>query len=92
MSILPRNQLSLTETFTEYSIIIENSGIKAYGIPCCPHDFILPMKPESSTSHLCGGSKTFKFVCPKIQWKKSEDGKHRRRHNCENPCTDSSFG
>lgn len=35
------------------------------GIPCCPHDPVLPMKPEGNTSHLRCGTPTFKFVCPK---------------------------
>ena len=36
------------------------------GIPCCPNDPSLPMKPEGNTSHLRCGLKTFKFVCPKM--------------------------
>lgn len=38
------------------------------GIPCCPHDTSLPMKPEGSKSNLRSGIPTFKFVCPKMKW------------------------
>lgn len=62
------------------------------GVPCCPNDSTLPMKPETSDSHLRCGMPTLKFVCPKMSWVKCEDGKHRRRTSCENPCTDSPCG
>jgi hypothetical protein len=62
------------------------------GIPCCPHNKELPMKPESNNSHLRCGIPTFKFVCPKMKWTKCDDGKWRRRHNCNNPCTSSLCG
>ena len=62
------------------------------GIPCCPHDPSLPMKPEGNTSHLRCGMKTFKFVCPKMSWDKCADGKHRRVCHCDDPCTDSGCG
>lgn len=62
------------------------------GIPCCPKDSTLPMKPETSSSHLRCGTSTLKFVCPKMSWVKCEDGKHKRRTSCENPCTDSPCG
>ena len=62
------------------------------GIPCCPHDASLPMKPEGNTSHLRCGLKTFKFVCPKMTWDKCEDGKYHRVCHCDNPCTDSRCG
>jgi len=61
-------------------------------LPCCPNDSKLPMKPETSNSHLRCGMPTLKFVCPKMSWKKCEDGKHRCRTSCENPCTDSPSG
>ena len=38
------------------------------GIPCCPHDPSLPMKPEGCKSNLRSGIPTFKFVCPKMKW------------------------
>lgn len=66
--------------------------INADGIPCCPHDPSLLMKPEGNTSHLRCGLKTFKFVCPKMSWDKCEDGKYRRICHCNNPCTESSCG
>ncbi len=62
------------------------------GVPCCPNDPTLTMKPETNNSHLRCGMPTFKFVCPKMSWIKCEDGKHRRRTSCENPCTDSPCG
>ena len=73
------------ETKTEYIV-------NAQGIPCCPHDPTLPMKPEGNTSHLRCGLKTFKYVCPKMKWDKCEDGKYRRVCHCDDPCTDSSCG
>jgi hypothetical protein len=66
--------------------------INSDGIPCCPNDSSLPMKPESSKSHLRCGIPTFKFVCPKMSWIKCDDGKRRRRTSCKNPCTDSLCG
>ncbi len=77
----PRSSLSCSE----YALT-EN------GIPCCPNDPNLPMKPEGNTSHLRCGTPTFKFVCPKMSWTKCEDGKYRRRHSCDNPCTPSPCG
>lgn len=65
--------------------------LNEYGIPCCPHDSTLTMKAEGS-SRLKSGIKRFKFVCPKMKWTKSDDGKRKRRHFCENPCTSSSCG
>lgn len=62
------------------------------GIPCCPHDKNLPMKPEGSKSNLRCRIPTFKFVCPKMSWDKCDDGKYRRRTHCDNPCTDSPCG
>lgn len=62
------------------------------GIPCCPYDPSLPMKPEGNTSHLRCGLPTFKFVCPKMKYIKCEDGKYHRRCQCDNPCTTSPCG
>jgi hypothetical protein len=62
------------------------------GVPCCPNDSKLPMKPETSNSHLRCGMPTLKFVCPMMSWLKCEDGKYKRRTSCENPCTDSLCG
>ena len=68
-----------------------NHTINEDGIPCCPNDHCLPMKPES-TSKLRSGVLRFKFVCPKIKWQKCVDGKYRRKTQCENPCTSSQCG
>ena len=67
--------------------------INENGIPCCPHDASLPMKPESSKSNLRSGLPTFKFVCPKMSWVYTPDA-HRsfRQCNCDNPCTSSKCG
>ena len=66
--------------------------INENGIPCCPLDSSLPMKPETNTSHLRSGIPTFKFVCPKMSYDKCEDGKYHRCCHCENPCTPSRSG
>jgi len=67
-------------------------SINEDGVPCCPNDPDLPMKPEGNTSHLRCGLPTFKFVCPKMNYQKCDDGKYRRTTNCENPCTSSKCG
>lgn len=68
-------------------------SINADGIPCCPRDASLPMKPEGNTSHLRCGLPTFKFVCPKMKWVYDKTtGKSHRQCYCENPCTSSSCG
>lgn len=61
------------------------------GVPCCPHDSSLPMKPEN-TSRLRSGVLRFKFVCPKIKWQIGDDGKCRRVTLCDNRCTSSKCG
>jgi len=68
---------------------LENADytINEDGIPCCPNDDSLPMKPESSKSHLRCGLPTFKFVCPKMKQRKGSDGKYHRVTFCDNPCT-----
>lgn len=70
----------------------EDYTINSDGIPCCPNDPNLPMKPEGNTSHLRCGAPTFKFVCPKMKWSRCSDGKHRRVTQCKNPCTKSLGG
>lgn len=62
------------------------------GIPCCPKNPALPMKPEGNTSHLRCGLPTFKFVCPKMTWDRCDDGKYHRCCHCEDPCTTSKSG
>jgi len=67
--------------------------INEHGIPCCPQDSSLPMKPEGSKSNLRSGLPTFKFVCPKMEWvyDKTTQKSHRECH-CDNPCTSSKCG
>lgn len=66
-------------------------AINEHGIPCCPHDSSLPMKPEGSKSR--GTIKTFKFVCPKTKWVyDSTSKKVHRECLCDNPCTSSKCG
>lgn len=67
-------------------------AVNTSGVPCCPHDPDLAMKPEGNTSNLRCGLKTYKFVCPKMSWDKCDDGKFRRVCHCENPCTSSQSG
>lgn len=33
-----------------------------------------------------------KFICPKVKWVKSSNGKYKRQCYCETPCTSSSCG
>lgn len=61
------------------------------GIPCCPNDPKLPMKPKN-TSKLESGVLRFKFVCPNMKWLRCDDTKYRRRTLCPNPCTSSKCG
>lgn len=62
------------------------------GIPCCPHDPSLPLKPEG-TSKLRSGVIRYKFICPKVKWKKGPStGKYRRICYCEHSCTSSPCG
>ena len=77
-----------------WEVLVTNPDytVNKNGVPCCPHDPSLPMKPEGNTSHLRCGLKTFKFVCPKMKWETDADGKSHRVCHCENPCTDSKCG
>ena len=71
----------------------QNYTINEDGIPCCPHDPTLPMKPEGSKSNLRSGLPTFKFVCPKMKWVYDKSTQKAHRHCfCENPCTTSKCG
>jgi hypothetical protein len=65
--------------------------INEEGIPCCPHDASLQMKPEG-TSKRPNGLVRYKFSCPKVKWIKDNSGKYRRHCYCENPCTSSPSG
>lgn len=66
-------------------------SMNEFGIPCCPNDDSLPMKPEGK-SKLRSGVERFKFVCPKMTFDKCDDGKYRRFCHCVNPCTSSRCG
>jgi len=44
-----------------------NYTINEDGIPCCPNNSSIPMRPEGNASHLRCGTPTFKFVCPMSQ-------------------------
>ena len=61
------------------------------GVPCCPRNSEIPLRPEGDAP-LRGGLKRFKFVCPRMKWRKCEDGKYRRITSCEDPCTTSDCG
>ena len=62
------------------------------GIPCCPKDNKLPMKPEG-TAKTKAGLTRFKFVCPKTQWVyDSSTKKAHRECKCNSPCTNSKCG
>jgi len=49
-----------------------NYTINEDGIPCCPNDPDLPMKPEG-TSKLKSGVVRYKFTCPKVKWVKNRE-------------------
>lgn len=68
-------------------------NINENGLPCCPHDPSLPMKPETSRSNLRCGLQTFKFVCPKMHWSYDPDTRRSfRQCDCDDPCTSSKCG
>ena len=67
-------------------------SINVDGIPCCPKNKNLTMKPEGTAK-----SKTeltrFKFVCPKTKWiYDSVTKKAHRECQCDSPCTKSKCG
>lgn len=68
-----------------------DAKINDQGIPCCPHDETLPMKPEGN-AFMFRGVKKFKFVCPKMHWITDPDGRNHRQCYCDDPCTDSPCG
>jgi hypothetical protein len=73
---------------------LENTDyeINENGIPCCPKDPSLEMKPEG-TSKLRSGVVRYKFVCPKMIWEyNSKTKKSHRKCTCDHPCTDSKCG
>ena len=62
------------------------------GIPCCPKDSSLAMKPDG-TKRRGTNIKAFKFVCPKVKWIYDKTTKKMHREcQCENPCTSSKCG
>ena len=61
------------------------------GIPCCPNNSSLPLKYEGASKRP-NGLIRYKFVCPKVKWRKDSSGKYKRKCFCENPCTSSSCG
>lgn len=62
------------------------------GIPCCPKDKNLVMKPEGTAKSKAGLTR-FKFVCPKTQWiYNPTTRKAHRECRCTSPCTDSKCG
>jgi hypothetical protein len=66
--------------------------INENGIPCCPKNSSLEMKPEG-ISKLRSGVARYKFVCPKMIWE--YDPKTQKAHRkcaCDNPCTASKCG
>lgn len=66
--------------------------INKNGIPCCPNDPSLEMKPEG-TSKLRSGVTRYKFSCPKIKWVYDKTTKKAHREcTCENKCTSSKCG
>lgn len=54
---------------------INDYTISGNSIPCYPHNSILLMKHEASSSHLRSGISTFKFVCPKMTYGKGTEEK-----------------
>ena len=70
----------------------EDFTVNEDGIPCCPKDSSLPMKPEG-TSTRKNGLVRYKFICPKVKWIYDKSTKKCHREcQCENPCTDSKCG
>lgn len=69
----------------------EECPINEDGVPCCPNDHSLLMKPEGSCKRK-NGLVRYKFSCPKVKFVKQENKKYKRQCYCENPCTTSSCG
>lgn len=59
----------------------EECPINDDGIPCCPHDHSLPMKPEGISKRK-NGLVRFKFSCPKVKFVKQEKKKYKRQCYC----------
>lgn len=66
--------------------------INENGIPCCPKNPSLEMKPEGKLITK-SGIKKYKFVCPKMVWDYTpQTQRSHRKCTCENPCTTSKCG
>lgn len=98
--LLTGNTFGENKHFTKaYIPLNSRSGLKnpdctinENGIPCCPNDPSLSMKPEG-TSTRKNGLKRYKFSCPKIKYvKDASTGKYHRHCICDNPCTTSECG
>ena len=61
------------------------------GIPCCPKDNNLTMKPEGKSTRP-NGLIRYKFVCPKVKWVHDNNNKYHRKCTCSSPCTTSACG
>jgi len=72
-------------------LVSEDFTINDNGVPCCPHDPSLPLKPEN-VAKCRNGLVRYKFVCPNMVWRKGESGKHQRITTCKTPCTPSRSG
>jgi len=69
---------------------IGKPNINKSGIPTCPSDGSLPMKPDGSSKEK-GRPLRLKWLCPKSK-KKVVNSKTTYILSCENPCTLSSCG
>jgi len=66
--------------------------VNEHGIPCCPCDPTLPMKPDGVAKR-SNGLVRHKFICPKSKWLRDPStGKQCRTCLCDNPCTTSKCG
>ena len=66
--------------------------INENGIPCCPKNSSLEMKPEGKLITK-SGIKKYKFVCPKMVWDYNpQTQRAHRKCTCESPCTASKCG
>lgn len=89
------NDLKFEKAFiplnTRSKLTYPDCSINSEGIPTCPYDNTLPMKHEGIASRK-NGLIRHKFVCPKVNWVKQDNGKYKRQCYCETPCTSSSCG
>ena len=105
-SVILYDQLLTGDTFGEkkhftkaYIPLNSRSGLRypdckvnSDGIPCCPNDDSLLMRPDGKSKNK-NGLIRYKFICPKIKY--VYDKATRKQHReclCSNPCTDSHCG